>query len=80
MSWKAAFEEGPGGVLVNNQLSMNQQCALVAKKAKDILGYIRKSFAKRMKEVILPLCSAVVRPNLEYCVHFVAPWYKKDKE
>ncbi|TRZ23571.1 hypothetical protein HGM15179_003535 [Zosterops borbonicus] len=40
--------------LVDNKLSMSQQSDLGAKETKVVLGCIRKSFASRSREVILP--------------------------
>jgi len=42
------------GVLVDNRLAVSQQCAFVANKASDILGYLKISVASRWREVIPP--------------------------
>jgi len=43
---------------------MSQQCALATQRANCVLGCIQSSMVSREREVILPLCSVLVRPHL----------------
>ena len=56
---------------------MSQQCALAAWEANGILGSIRREVAGRDRRMVVPLCSALVRPHLEYCVKVWGSWYRK---
>jgi len=69
-------EEKDLGVLVDEKLNMNQQCVLAAQKA----NCIKRSVASRLSEVILPLCSVLVRPHLEYYVQLWSPQCRKNME
>jgi len=77
---KSSPEERDLGLLVDQKLKVTWQRVLSAQKANCILGCIKRSVASRLREVILSLCAAVVRPHLESCVLLWSPQHRKDMD
>ena len=66
------------GVVISKDLKFSQQCIEAERKAQKLVGYIKRQFSHRNKEIVLPLYNSIVRPHLEYAVQFWAPSLRKD--
>ena len=71
-------EEKNLGKSVDERFNMSWKCELAAQKANCILGCIKRSVTSRLRELILPLCTALVRLHLDQYVQFWGTQYKKD--
>ena len=78
------IESSPGDkdsrVLIDEKFNLTGQCVIAVKEANRTLGCVKRSMASRLREVILPLYSALVRPHLETCVQLWSPQHRKDME
>ncbi len=59
---------------MNANMKVSEQCRIAASKGKHVLGMIRRSITYKEKSLIVPLYKAIVRPQLEYCIH---PYLRK---
>ena len=59
------------------KLNVSQQCAFAAK---CILGCIKQGLASRVRDIIVLLSSALMRPHLQYCIQARGPQHKKHVE
>ena len=66
------------GELVDGKLNMSHKCVFIAQKADCILGCNKRRVASRVREVILTLYTALVRPYLEYCIQVWRTQYRRD--
>ncbi len=55
------------GVTIVSKLKFSQQCKEAASKANRMLGFIKRNFAFKNKDIILPLYNSLVRPHLRVC-------------
>ncbi len=58
------------GVMTVSNFKFSQQCK---GKANRMLGFIKKEFSSKNKDIILPLYNSLVRLHLEYVVQFWLP-------
>jgi len=54
-------------VLVGSRVNRSQQPALAARRANSTLGCTKQGMTSWAREGIVPLCSVLVWPHLQYC-------------
>ncbi|XP_062906374.1 uncharacterized protein LOC134347835 [Mobula hypostoma] len=75
---KNAVEQRDLEIMLHSSLKVESHVDRVVKKAFGMLAFINQSIEYRSWEVMLELYKALARPNLEYCVQFWSPNYRKD--
>ena len=71
------FEEKDLGVIVDADLSFEDHITAKVKKANQIMGLIRRSFAYLDEKSFVKLYTALVRPHLEYAQSVWSPHLKR---
>jgi len=78
-------EEKDLGMLVDEKINMTRQCHAVSACSSEgqpypVLACIKINLSNRSREVVLPLCSTLVRSHLEYCIQLCSPHHRKDMD
>ena len=66
------------GVTMSADMKVSEQCGIAASTGNQIIGLIRRNITYKGKKLIIPLCKAIVRPHLKYCIQAWRPYRKKD--
>ena len=66
------------GITISKDFKFSKQCLKVEKKSQKLVGYIKRQFKYRNKDIVLQLYTSLVRPHLEYAVQFWSPSLQKD--
>ncbi|KAJ7407608.1 hypothetical protein BTVI_62546 [Pitangus sulphuratus] len=70
-------EENDLRLLGDEKFSITQQSVLTVQKAKHILSFIKSNAISMLREMILPLYSALMRPHPKYCMQVWVPQINK---
>ena len=77
---KVMTEEKDLGVKFDASLSFSKHVSMIANKANQIVGIIRRTFTFMDEIMLKTLYKSLVRPNLEYANCIWSPMYNKDEE
>jgi len=61
------------GIMINNTMTFTDHITKVCNKAKQICGWIQRTFKTRDKEIMRTLWNSLVQPHLDYCSQLWAP-------
>lgn len=76
-SLQSILAEKTLGFLLDPKLTMSLQCTIVAKVVTSLLGSVRQSVANSLREVMTPLCSALVK-QMGACVQLQVTKCRRD--
>ena len=75
---KSIDEQKDLGIKITNNLKWTQHCIDIEKKCNRILGYIKRIFKHKNREILINLYKSLVLPHLEFAVTLWTPNLEKD--
>ena len=66
------------GIWITSSLKPSLQCDKAAATASRILGMLKRTFTKLLRELFVFLYRTYVRPHLEYCIQLWCPYLARN--